>query len=152
LHPSGRFDIPSGRSTVQASSVRTTRTFCPDHPLCPEPSNCSRLHLSRSLRNSAGCLSLFDKEKDFVPKHRYGKTATTVRMMCVPVLTLSLIRQVVHTKFNHPNVRLHGPNAQALYMEIACISSTIRTSYFMVRMLKALIWKLRTAKFQSSGR
>jgi len=34
LHPSGRHDIPSGRSTVQASSVLTTRTFRPNLPLC----------------------------------------------------------------------------------------------------------------------
>jgi len=59
---------------------------------------------------------VFDKEKDFVPKHRYGKTAANVRAMCVPIRTLSLIRQVMQKKFNHPDVRLHGPDAQALYM------------------------------------
>jgi hypothetical protein len=41
-------------------------------------------------------------------------------------------------------------DAQASYMEIACISSTIRTSAFMVWTLKALIWKLRVAKVQPS--
>jgi hypothetical protein len=76
---------PSGCSTVQASFVRTTRTFCPDLPLCREPSNFSWLHPSRRLSNTVGRLSVFDKEKDFVPKHRYGKTATTVRTMCVPI-------------------------------------------------------------------
>jgi len=132
LHPSGRRDIPSGRSTVQASSVRMMRTFRLDLPLCQEPSNCSSLHPSGLLSNTSGCLSVFDKLKDFFPKHRYGKTAAIVRTMCVPVRTLSLIRQIVHTKFNRLDVRLHGLNSQALYMEIACISSTVRT-------LKALI-------------
>jgi hypothetical protein len=37
LYPSGRRDIPSGRSTVQASSVWMMRTFCPDLPLCQLP-------------------------------------------------------------------------------------------------------------------
>jgi hypothetical protein len=46
LHPLGQRDIPSGRSTIQASSVWTTRTFRPNLPLCQEPSNCSSFHLS----------------------------------------------------------------------------------------------------------
>jgi len=71
---------------------------------------------------------MFDKEKDFIPKHRYGKTAATVWMMCVLVRMLSLIRQVVHTKFNRPDISLHGLDAQAL------------------------VWKLRAAEVQSSGR
>jgi len=91
-----------------------TRTFYPDLPLCREALNCSRLHPSRHLSNTAGCLSVFDKENDFVPKHKYGKTAATVRTMRVPVWTLSLIKQVVHTKFNRLDVSLHGLKAQAL--------------------------------------
>jgi hypothetical protein len=152
LHPSGRYDIPFGRSTVQASSVQMTRTFHPDLPLCREPSNCSSLHLSGRLSNTAGYLLVFDRLKDFFPKHRYGKTAATVRTMCVPVRTLSFIRQVVHTKFNHLDVSLHGLDAQASYMEIVCISSTIRTLSFMVWRLKAMIWKLCAAKVQPSRR
>jgi hypothetical protein len=72
--------------------------------------------------------------------------------MCVQVRALSLIRRVEQKKFNSPDVRLHGLDAQALYMEIACISSTIRMSYFMVQTLKALIWKLHAAKLQPFGR
>jgi hypothetical protein len=72
--------------------------------------------------------------------------------MCVPARTLSFIRQVVHTKFNRPDVSLHGQDAQASYMEIAYISSTVQTSMFMVLTLKALIWKLRAGKVQPSGR
>jgi len=97
---------PSGHSIVKASSVRTTRTFRPDLPLCREASNCSS--------NTAGRHSVFDKSKDFFPKNRYGKTVATVWTMYVPVRTLSLIRQVVHTNFNRLNVSLYGLDAQAL--------------------------------------
>jgi hypothetical protein len=85
----------------------------PDYK-CREASNCSWLYPSGCLSNTAGRLSVFNKEKDFVPKHRYGKTTAIARTMCVPIQMLSLIRQVMHTKFNRPNVTLHGPNAQAL--------------------------------------
>jgi hypothetical protein len=146
LHPSGRRDIPFGHSIVQASSFR------PDFPLCREPSNYSSLHPSGLLSNMSRCLSVFDKLKDFFPKHINRKTAALVGTTCVLVWTLSLIRQVVQKNFNRPDVRLHGSDAQALYMEIACISSTVRTSYFMVRTLKALIWKLRAVKVQLSER
>jgi len=33
---------------------------------------------------------VLDKEKDFVLKHRYGKTTATVQKMCDPVRTLSV--------------------------------------------------------------
>jgi hypothetical protein len=59
-------------------------------------------------------LSVYDKEKDFTPKHRFGKTAATVWTMCVPVQMLSLIRQVVQKKFNSLDVSLYGLDAQAL--------------------------------------
>jgi hypothetical protein len=61
------------------ASVRTTRSFRSDVPLCPEVSNCSRLHLSRRFSNLFGRLSVFDKSKDFFPKHKYGKIVATVR-------------------------------------------------------------------------
>jgi hypothetical protein len=79
------------------------RTFHPDLPLCPEPSNCSSLIPSGRFSNTTGCLSVFDMEKDFVLKYIYGKTAAIVQMMCVPIQTLSLRRQVMHTKFNRPD-------------------------------------------------
>jgi hypothetical protein len=126
LHQSGRCDILSGRLTVQATSVQTTRTFRPDLPLCQEALNCSKLHPSGRLSNTSGRRSVFDQLWDFSPKNRYGKTATTARTMCLPVRTISFIRQVVHTKFNCPDVILHGPDAQASYMEIASINSIVR--------------------------
>jgi hypothetical protein len=110
---------PSGRLTVQASSVRTTRTFRLNLPLCQEASNCSSLHPSTSFSNTSGRHSVFDQLWFFFSKHRYGKTATTVRTMWIPVRTCSFISQVMHSKSRRPDVGLHGPNTRASYMEIA---------------------------------
>jgi hypothetical protein len=61
-------------------------------------------------------------------RHSYGKTIETVQTMCDPVRKMSSIRQVVHTKFNHPDISLQGPDAQSLILEIACSkSATVRT-------------------------
>jgi hypothetical protein len=90
LHPSKRRDISSGCSIVQASSVRTTRTFRPDLPLCQEAFNCSKLHISESLSNMSERRSVFDQLWDFFPKHRYGKTVATVRTSFFIVQTLKL--------------------------------------------------------------
>jgi hypothetical protein len=68
------------------------------------------------------------QRKWFRSKTQIWKTAATVQTMCVPVQMLSLIRQVIHTKFNRLNVSLHSPDA------------------------RALIWKLRAAEVQLSGR
>jgi hypothetical protein len=116
----------SGHSTVQALSIRMTRTFRSNLPLCQETSNCSSLHpsgrLYGCLSNTSGRRLVFDQLWDFFPKHRYVKTNAIVRTMCVPVRTLSFIRQVMHSKFNRSDIILHGPDAQASYMEIACIN------------------------------
>jgi hypothetical protein len=129
-----------------------TRTFRPDLPLCIEASICSSLHLSGRLSSTSGRRLVFDQLWDFFLKHKYGKTAATVMTMCVPVRTRSFIRQVMHSKSRRPNVSLHGPDAQASYMEIVFIRSTVRRIAVMVRMHQALIWKLRAAKVQLSGR
>jgi len=105
----------------KASSVRKTRTFHPDLPLCREASNCSSLHPSRRFSSTSGRHSVFDQLWDFLPKHRYGKIAATVRTMWILVRTRSSIRQVAHSKFRRPVVSLHGPDARATYMEIVCI-------------------------------
>jgi hypothetical protein len=104
----GRRVIPSRRPSVQstsrsdnisyrldvhlskASSVRTTRTSCPDFPsvekfqtgpacIRPDHSQCST------------------KLLDFFRKHRYGKI-TTVQTTWIPVRTCSSIRQVSQFK------------------------------------------------------
>jgi hypothetical protein len=139
-----------------ATSIWTTRSFCPDAHQCLEASNSSRLHLSGRNGKSPGRSSKFEKIPAFqrirpdvvqcltssrvsASRHNYGKTAATFRTMCDPVRTMSSIRQDVHTKFNRPDASLHGPDDQASYMEIACTSSTVRTSPFRVRTLQSLI-------------
>jgi hypothetical protein len=106
----------SRRIQCSSASVRTTWQYSPDAIQC-----------LTSIRVSAS-------------RHSYGKTTTTIRTMCEPVWMMSSIRQVVHTKFNRSDVSLHGPNDQASYMEIACTSSTVRTSAFRVWTRKALLW------------
>jgi hypothetical protein len=132
LQPSERCDIQSGCQTVQ-SIIRL------DLPLCREVSNCSSLHPS-------GRHSVFDQLWDFFPKHRYGKTAATVRTMWIPVRTRSSIRQVAHSKIRRPDDDLHGPDARASYMEIVCNRFIVRKIDVMVRTRQALIWKLGAAK------
>jgi hypothetical protein len=86
----------SRRSQCSSASVRTTWLYRPDAIQC-----------LTSIRISAS-------------RHSYGKTAATIRTMCDPVRTMFSIRQDVHTKFNRPDVSLHGPDDQASNMEIAC--------------------------------
>jgi hypothetical protein len=128
----------------KASSVRTTRNFCPNLHLRREASNCSSLHLSRCFSSTSVRHSVFDQLWDFFPKHRYGKIAATIRTMCILVRTHSSIRQVVHSKFkrpddnlkwsrrasylygncvhliNRPNDHSLGLDERSLYMKIAC--------------------------------
>jgi hypothetical protein len=130
--------------------VQMTRTFHPDAHQCLEASNSSSLHLSGGNGKSSRRSSEFEKFPVFqwicpdvvqcltsirvsTSRHRYGKTATTVR-------TMFSLRQIVHTKFNRLDVSLHGPDDQESYMEIPCTSPTVRTSSFRVRTLKALLW------------
>jgi hypothetical protein len=175
LHLSGRRDIPSGLSTVQ-SIIRPDD----DHPnllLCLEASNYSRLHPSE--RNGKSSSRAFQSSRRiqrsseivqrtwlyrldaiqcstsirvFASRHSYGKTASTVRTMCIPIQKCSFIRQVMCSKFKRPDVSLRGPDAQASYMEIACIRSTIQTTAVVVRTHQALIWKLRVGKVRPFGR
>jgi hypothetical protein len=120
--------------------------------MCREASNCSNFHPSRRLSSTSGRRPVFDQLWDFFLKHRYGKTTTTVWTMCVPIWMRSFIRQVVHSKSRRPDVSLHGLDAQASNMEIACIRSTVRKTDAMVQTCQALIWKLHTAKVRPSGR
>jgi hypothetical protein len=92
------------------------------------------------------------REDSNVPVKPFGRCGYTVWTMCDPVRMMSSIWQVVHTKFNRPNVSLHGPDDQASYMKIACTNSIVRTSALRVPMLKALLWYLRAAEVQPSGR
>jgi hypothetical protein len=100
-----------------ATSIRTTRSFCPDAHQCLEASNSSRLHPSGRSGKSSWRSSEFEKFqcssesvwrtwlyrpnaiqcltsiRVSASRHSYGKTAATVR-------TMFSIRQDVHTKFN----------------------------------------------------
>lgn len=58
--------------------------------------------------------------------------------MAATVRTMFSTRQDVHTKFNRPDGNLHTSDDQASYMKIACTSSTVRPSPFMVRTLQSL--------------
>jgi hypothetical protein len=140
-----------------ATSVRATISFRPDAHQCLEALNSSSLHPSGHNDKSSEHSSEFEKIPVFqricrttwlyLPdaiqcltsilvsdsRHSYGKTA-------VAVWTMSCIRQVVHSKFNSPDACFHGPDDQTSYMEIACTSSTVRTSAFRVRTLKASLW------------
>jgi hypothetical protein len=120
--------------------------FCPDDEnflsepsSMQEASNYSSLHPSGCLNSMSRRHSVFHQLWDFFPKHKYGKIAVTFRKMCTPVRTCSFIWKVVHSKFNHPDDSIHGPEAQASYMGITCIRSTIRTTDVMVRRHQALI-------------
>jgi hypothetical protein len=135
----------------KASFARTTRTFRSDLPLCQEASNCSILHPFGRFSSTSGWHSVFDQLWDFLPKHRYGKIAATVRTMWIPIWMRSSIRQVAHSKFKRPDVNLYGPDEWAIYMEIVCIKSTVRTTIPLVRTREASIWKLRTAEVRPSG-
>jgi hypothetical protein len=136
----------------KASFVWTTRTFHPDFPLCRETSNYSSLHPSERFCSMSRRHSVFDQLWDFLPKHRYGKIAATIRTTWIPVQTRSSIRQVSHSKSKRPDTSLHGLNARASDMETACIRSTVRTTIPLVRTHEALVWKLLTAEVRPSGR
>jgi hypothetical protein len=135
----------------KASSVRTTRTFRPNLPLCRESSNCSSLHPSGRFSNTSGRHLVFDQLWDFLPKYKYGKIAATVRTMWITVRTSSFIRQVSHSKSRRPDTSLHGPDARVSYMEIACVRSTVWTTIPLVRTHGALIWKLGAAEVRPFG-
>jgi hypothetical protein len=95
---------------------------------------------------------VFNQLWDFLPKHRYRKIAATIHTMWILVRTRSSKRQVVHSKSRPLDVSHHGPDERAIYMEIACIKSTVQTTNPLVQTCEALIWKLRAAEVRPSGR
>jgi hypothetical protein len=110
------------------------------------------LHLSGRFSNTSGRHSVSNQLHDIFSKQRYGKIAATVWTIWIPIKKRSSIRQVVHSKFRHPDISLHGLDARATYMEIACIRSTIQTTIPLVRTRETLIWKLRAAEVRLSKR
>jgi hypothetical protein len=61
-----------------------------------------------------------------------GRRLLPSRRCVIPSERCPLYGKNVHTRFNLPDVSLHGPDNQASYMEIACTSSTVRTLAFKV--------------------
>jgi hypothetical protein len=152
--PASRLDNVTYRPDAQlskASSVRTTRTFRLDLPLCREASNCSNLHPSRRFNSTSERLSVFDKLQDFFPKHSYGKIATTFRMKWIPFRTRSSIRQGSHSKFRCLDVSPLGLDVRESDMEIACIKSTIRMTIPLFRTREVLVWELLAAEVRPFG-
>jgi hypothetical protein len=104
----------------------------PDTLQSSRSSQCSSASVRTTWLYRPDTIQCLTSIKVSASRHSYGKTDATVRKMFS-------IRQDVHTKFNRPDGNLHGPDDQASYMEIACTSSIVRTSPFMVRTLQSLI-------------
>jgi hypothetical protein len=129
----------------KASSIRMTRTFRLDLPLCREVSNCSSLQPSGLFSSTSRRLSVFDKLQDFFPKHSYRKIAAAVRTTWIPVWTRSSMRQVSQFKSKCSDER-------ASDMEIACIKSTVQTIIPTVRTREVFILKLLIVNVRPFGR
>jgi hypothetical protein len=140
----GRRDILFGRSTVQASSVRTTRTFHLDLPLCRKASNCSKVasirtsqqyvRMSFSVRPAMEFLSKTQIWEDsynrlddvcFRPNALLHKASRAFnvqpsgRQSSWSGRSSFIYGNCVH-QFDRPDVSLHSPDAPSLDMEIAC--------------------------------
>jgi hypothetical protein len=136
LKPSGRRDILSERLTVQASSVRTTRTFHPDLPLCREASNCSSLQHVRMPLNVRLAMRFLSKTQiwedgcnrpDDVDSHpnafihkasRSFKIKTSRRQSSWSERASYIYGNYMH-QINRSNDMFYGPDARSLDMEIA---------------------------------
>jgi hypothetical protein len=140
LQPFGRRDIPSRCPTVQSIIRLDDENF----PFGPS-------FVSRSFE-------LFQLASVWTFQQHVWKTLSVRPDHCnhsddVDSCSDALIiRKVAHSKIICPDVSLHGLDARATYMEIACIWSTIWMTILLVRMLEALIWKLRAAEVRSSER
>jgi hypothetical protein len=126
--------VSSRSDARQTSIIRPEEVFIPSGPHIVSRSFCASLHPSGHFISMSGRLPVLDQFLISFQVPRKGRSINR------PDDVVSRL-----------DVSLHGPDAQASYMEIACISSTVRTSAFMVRTLKALIWKLRAAKVQLVG-
>jgi hypothetical protein len=115
LHQSGRHGIPSGRSSVKSIIHLDDEKFLSE---CPSMSKSFELFSVASIRISQQhvwtsfivrqvkkiSFQNTDMERQLQPSERRGYS----------VRKLSLTRQVVQKMFNRPDIRLHGPDVQAL--------------------------------------
>jgi hypothetical protein len=155
-----------------ATSVRTTRSFCPDAHQCPDAlkslrkSQCSRVSVRTTWLYRPNAIQCLTRNRVSLSRHSYGKTTATVRTMCDPVQTMSSIRkksayQVQQFgrkpswsgrssfiygnyvhQFNRPDVSLQGPDAPSLVMVISCSRSATVQTLGQHRPDVALLWKL----------
>jgi hypothetical protein len=140
-----RFQVREiGRSTVQASSIWTKRTFRSDLPLCREPSNYSQLASVRtSQQHGRTPFSVRQVERFFSKTQIWEDRCSRPDDVCSrpdallhkasPAYKVQLTKRqsswsgcssfiygnFVH-QFNHSDVSFHGPDAQSLDMKIAC--------------------------------
>jgi hypothetical protein len=139
--PASRLDdvsYPQDVHLSKASSVRTTRTFRPDRPLCQEDSNCSSLHPSGRFNSMSKRLLVFNKLQkisktqlweDYCNRSDFVDSRPDVRIH----------KASIAFKSRHPNNGPHGSDTRASDMEITCIRSTIWTIFLLVRMSEALV-------------
>jgi hypothetical protein len=136
IFPSGHPSMSRSFEQFKIVSVLVNR---PDALQSSRRFQCSNASIRMTWLYRPDAIQCLTSIRKFDSRHNYRKTAATVQKMCDHVWMMSSIRQVVHTKFNHPDVSLHGLDDQASYMEIVCTSSTVRTSPFKVRTLQSLI-------------
>jgi hypothetical protein len=114
LHPSGRHGIPSGSSYVKYHSsgrrelfVRTS--FCVQ--MLQTTLDYIRPNISTTRPDAFQCST---SQKISFQNTDIGRQLQPSGRRGYSIQTLSLIRQVMQKMFNRPDVRLHGPDAQAL--------------------------------------
>jgi hypothetical protein len=145
LHPSERRDIPSdaqlSKHHLSERRELSVRTF-----LSIEKLWTTQLAFVRTFQQHVRAPLSVQLAMDFFPKHKYGKTAATVRTMWILICTRSSIRKVVHSKSRSLDASPNGLDARATYTKIKCIRSTVRMTCSMAWMREAFIWKLRVVK------
>jgi hypothetical protein len=128
LHPFGRRGILSGHSSVK-HHPSGRRELSVRTPFCVKKlqtvTSCIRPDVSATRSDALQCST--SKRISF-PNKDMGRQLQPSRRRGYSVRTLSLIRQVVQKTFNHPDVSLHCSDTQTL------------------------LWKLRAAEVQPSGR
>jgi hypothetical protein len=97
-------------------------------PFVSRSLNCSKLHPFGCLGNTSRRLLVFDKKKDFLSKHRYGKTAASVRTTWLFRLGAILDKERRAEELQPSRRQSTLSECSVLIMTIACNrSQTVRT-------------------------
>jgi hypothetical protein len=119
--------IPSQRSQIP-SFHSNGPVMRPDAHQCPKVSNYSRFHPSRRLSNTSECSLVFDNKLDFLLRHRYGKTAASVRTLGLHRSDAILDRAKLGEELQPSGCRGNTVRTPIILMKITCSrSATIRT-------------------------